>query len=133
LFGTSNTKNIDPDKWKNQINCEQIYKYTLKDTLKALHTIPNHSTPQVIGFHSLTNDLKTADVEICVEEMSNIANKALSLFPKANVLISLATPRADSVHYNDSAELLNAMLKRVYLTSNTTCRYHPLQRQCGIT
>jgi hypothetical protein len=46
--------------------------------------------------------------------MSNIANKALSLFPIANVLISLATPRADSVHYNDSAELLNAMLKRKF-------------------
>jgi hypothetical protein len=60
LFGTSNTKNIDTDKWKSQFNCEKIYKYTLKDTLKALDTIPNHSTPQVIGFHSLTNDLKTA-------------------------------------------------------------------------
>jgi hypothetical protein len=46
--------------------------------------------------------------------MSNITNKALSLFPKANVLISLATPRADSIHYNDSAELLNAMLKRKF-------------------
>ena len=114
LFGTSNTKNIDTDKWKSQFNCEKIYKYTLKDALKALDTIPNHSTPQVIGFHSLTNDLKTADVETCVEEMSNIANKALSLFPKANVLISLATPRADSIHYNDSAELLNAMLKRKF-------------------
>jgi hypothetical protein len=44
--------------------------------------------------------------------MSNFTNKALSLFPKANVLISLATPGADSIHYNDSAELLNAMLKR---------------------
>lgn len=114
MFGTSNTKNIDTDKWKSQFNCEKIYKYTLKDTLKALDTIPNHSTPQVIGFHSLTNDLKTADVETCVEEMSNITNKALSLFPKANVLISLATPRADSIHYNDSAELLNAMLKRKF-------------------
>ena len=114
MFGTSNTKNIDTDKWKSQFNCEKIYKYTLKDTLKALDTIPNHSTPQVIGFHSLTNDLKTADVETCVEEMSNITNKALSLFPKANVLISLATPHADSIHYNDRAELLNAMLKRKF-------------------
>jgi hypothetical protein len=41
-------------------------------------------------------------------------NNALSLFPKANVLISLATPRADSIHYNDSAELHNAMLKRKF-------------------
>ena len=63
FFGTSNTKNIDTDKWKSQFNCEKIYKYTLKDTLKALDTIPKHSTPQVIGFHSLTNDLKTVDVE----------------------------------------------------------------------
>jgi hypothetical protein len=46
--------------------------------------------------------------------MSIIANKALSLFPKENVLISLATPRADSVLYNDSAKLLNTMLKRKF-------------------
>jgi hypothetical protein len=43
--------------------------------------------------------MKTADVETCLEEMSSIANKALSLFPIANVLISLATPCADSVNY----------------------------------
>lgn len=134
LFGTSNTKYVDTDKWKSQFNCDKIYKYTVTDTLKALDAIPKHSTPEVFGFHSITNDLKTADVETCLEEMSNIANKALSLFPKANMLISLATPRADSIHYNDSAKLLNAMLtrkfrniKNILLCDNSNCHIkgHP--------
>ena len=114
LFGTSNIQGVKIEDWNEDFVCEKHIAYTIKATEKALASIQKTPAPQVIAFHSLTNDLKTFEASKCVENMETLINQAKTEFPNSKILISLATPRRDDVNYNDNGDMINVLLKKKY-------------------
>ena len=105
LFGTSNNKYINPEKWHNY----QTSKITAKVNGYKQDVIPN-----VIAFHSLTNNIKNMLSSDYVHQMTSLINNTQSRFPKSKIIVSLATPRKDRMDWNDNGDLVNIMLKEKF-------------------
>ena len=56
LFGTSNIKYINPEKWHNY-QTSKITAYAIQDTMEKVNGYKQDVIPNVIVFHSLTNDI----------------------------------------------------------------------------
>lgn len=112
IFGTSNTADIDPQKMSSRYDVTKITAYTLEETEEALKHI-DHS-PDVILFHSMTNELKSSPPEVVVNKMADLVNLTVHNHPNAKIIISLPTPRADKPILNINAQITALMLKEKY-------------------
>ena len=78
LIGTSNTEKIDPKRLSSYFTTEKHIAYTLSETRKCIEKIDN--APQAIILHSLTNDLKNAAAEQCVDSVVSIVENIKKKF-----------------------------------------------------
>ena len=72
-------------------------------------------TPNAVVFHILTNDLKVMEPATCVDKVSQLIKQCQHRWNSTKVLISLATPRYDSVNHNTNGIIINALLKQKLL------------------
>ena len=113
IMGTSNTKHSNPDKWP-RYNTQKEVTFTIQEALDKLESYKPSEPSAVLVYHTLTNDIKSTDVNECVNKMASLVYISLELFPFTKVVISLATPRSDNIEWNDKAEIINIMLKQKY-------------------
>lgn len=115
LIGTSNTNRIDVSKMSAKYTVEKQVAYMFSDTETSLRNIGR--APEVIAFHSLTNELCEKNAEVCVNKMKEIINLSDELYPSSKIVLSVPTPRADSESFNAKGQLISALLKQEYLNS----------------
>jgi lysophospholipase L1-like esterase len=80
--------------------------YTIEDAQTAISDLG--ITYEVILFHVLTNDLKSAKSTVVVQHMCELVEKTHIKFPDTKIIISLATNRSDKKLYNDRVNAVNA-------------------------
>ncbi|CAG2206762.1 unnamed protein product [Mytilus edulis] len=85
----------------------------IEETKQAILEISD-IIPNLVVFHSLTNDLKIKSPQQCVEEIQDIVKLALQKWQNSGCIISLTTPRLDSVIFNTNGQIINALLKQIY-------------------
>jgi lysophospholipase L1-like esterase len=110
LFGNSNIKYINPEKWHNY-QTSKITAYTIQEKVNGYK---QDVIPDVIFFHSLTNDIQNLSSSDCVHQLTSLINNTQSRFPKSKIIVSLATPRKDRMDWNDNGDLVNIMLKEKF-------------------
>lgn len=74
--------------------------------------------PALVILHVLTNVLKSQDHSACVEDIKSIISDIRKKWESAMCIVSLATPRIDSVKYNMNGQIINAMLRQVFSSSD---------------
>lgn len=109
LIGTSNLNHIDPNKLSSHYSANKITAYTLQETESSIRNL--EYTPNIIVFHSLTNDLKSQSPQSCVGKMEDIIQQTQELYENTKIVISLPTPRSDKKTLNHNAMIASAMLK----------------------
>ena len=109
--------------------------YTLEETATAVSNIVEN--PDVIIFHSLSNDVKTKTNEECVQEFTEIIENVEQRFKDTKVIISLSMPRADDDAVNNKAQILGLLVKEkfrenqkitMYDNSNLSYKGKPINR-----
>ena len=113
LIETSNISGIDPLKLSTKFEMENIIAYDFIKTEEKLRDIS--TAPDLIVFHSLTNEMVENSVEHCAGKIKELSPIALDLFPGIKVVLSAPTPRLDSEVLNSKGQLISAMLKHEYL------------------
>lgn len=113
LIGTSNIEGIKEDKISDIANFTKMIKYTMRETKSAVSEIVS-APPSVIILHSLTNDLKGKRPQICADEMFDLTTSICSKWPLVKIIISLTTPRSDSVTNNTNGQIINLLLKQKF-------------------
>jgi hypothetical protein len=109
LIGTSTTRDIDPMSLSVKYTVDKYMAYTLEETATAVSNIVEN--PDVIIFHSLSNDVKTKTNEECVQEFTEIIENVEQRFKDTKVIISLPMPRADDDVANNKAQMLGLLVK----------------------
>jgi hypothetical protein len=66
MIGTSHTRGINPDKLSSRFKTDKILAYTINDAETEVCHLPH--IPDVLVFHSTTNDLKTSTPSDCVSK-----------------------------------------------------------------
>jgi hypothetical protein len=89
LIGTSTTRDIDPMSLSVKYTVDKYMAYNLEETATAVSNIVE--SPDVIMFHSLSNDVKTKTNEECVQEFTEIIENVEQRFKDAKEIISLPT------------------------------------------
>lgn len=112
LVGTSNIQGINEEKLTMAADVHKIIKYTLDETSEYIKALTH--TPDVIVFHSLTNDLKSLTPQQCIERLYKIVSEATSKWPMVKCVISFTTPRKDSMAHFTNAQIINALLKQKF-------------------
>ncbi|CAC5421712.1 unnamed protein product [Mytilus coruscus] len=85
LIGTSNTKRINAEKLSPSFTTIKFTAFNLEETKQH-----------------------------CVEEIQDIVKLALQKWQNSGCIISLTTPRLDSVIFNTNGQIINALLKQIY-------------------
>ena len=132
LIGTSNLKNIEPERWNRYYTTRKEMAYTLDNAMETIERYNPTSQPNAIVLHTLTNDIKSQlNAEGCVQKMMALINKTTGKFADSSVIVSMATPRMDSEERNNKVEIVNVILKqrlrdnkRVILCENTNLGEH---------
>lgn len=117
IVGTSNISKIREDKLSNEIFVTKRVAYTIPETLDTIKRYQCDQSPKAVVFHSFTNDVKNRSPAECVDLFNGVLEETQSRWPESKIIISLETARADSVTYNTSAKLLNAMIEQKFLGS----------------
>ena len=112
IIGTSNTRGINPDKLSSRFKTDKILAYTINDAETEVRHLPH--IPEVLVFHSTTNDLKTSTPSDCVSKMEKLINLTTEMYPRTKVIISLPTPRSDNSTINHNAQITSVMLKEKF-------------------
>ena len=110
LVGTSNVGNIKEDKLTLYAETTKVIKYTMRDTHEFIDTFQN--VPDVVVLHCLTNDLKTMNPQSCVDALEEIVATIQSKWNTSKIVISLCTPRSDSIIHQTNAQIINALIKQ---------------------
>ena len=87
------------------------------ETLSLITQMSREPRPAEIVLHVLTNDIKNFTPEECVEKLNEIITETKSKWPMVKIVISLETPRADSVELNTKVILLNTLLIQRFINS----------------
>jgi len=112
LLGTSNTKGINEDKLSSSVETQKIEAFTLDQARN--HITTSDLNPNVVVLHILTNDLKTKSPQECVQKMQELVELISQKWEYISCIISLTTPRQDSLKNHTNGQIINAMLKQVY-------------------
>lgn len=109
LIGSSNTANIDPAKLSSKYETTKETAYTIKQA----EDIIDKSTlePDVIAFHVLGNDLKSASSTDVASRLEKLVFKTKEKKPSSKIVISLATNRKDDKKYNLKVNTINSIVK----------------------
>ena len=90
----------------------KLIKYKLDETRDA---VQNHNAnPDVVVLHSLTNELKEKSPQNCVDALVDIVNIIQNKWMEAIIILSLCTPRFDSLTNQTNAQIINALLKQKF-------------------
>lgn len=107
LIGTSNIKGIKEDKLTPAATTTKIIKYTIDETIEYIQTC--ELCPDVVIFHSLTNDLTKMDPQACVDALAELIKIVKDKWINTTTIISLATPRLDNLGYHTNGQITNAL------------------------
>lgn len=110
LIGTSNIKGIKEDKLTPAATTTKIIKYTIDETIEYIQTC--ELCPDVVIFHSLTNDLTKMDPQACVDALAELIKIVKDKWINTTTIISLATPRLDNLGYHTNGQITNALIKQ---------------------
>ena len=112
LIGTSNINHINEYKLTTSAKVTKLIKYKLDETRDA---VQNHNAnPDVVVLHSLTNELKEKSPQNCVDALVDIVNIIQNKWMEAIIILSLCTPRFDSLTNQTNAQIINALLKQKF-------------------
>ncbi|CAC5374404.1 unnamed protein product [Mytilus coruscus] len=116
LVGTSNIQGINEDKLTTAAQITKFTAYTLDDTRKCISKF-NHP-PDIMVLHVLTNDLKSKSPQDCVKELGDIILSMQQKWESMKIIVSLTTPRSDSLIYNTNGQIINALMKQSFSEVN---------------
>lgn len=114
LIGTSNMAKVDPDKLSTKFRTTKHIAYNFEQTKDCIEK--EESAYNLICLHSLTNEIKDKDADLCVTELDNIIQNCATKWPSAKVVVSLGTPRKDK--FNNKLNLANALVREKYNESD---------------
>ena len=114
LLGTSNISGIKPDKLSKSVDVSKSTTFTLDDAFSKIGNL--ETKPNVILLHALTNDIKEHTPEQCVEKLGNLVQLINSKWENTKTIISLTTPRSDSEIHCVNSEILDALIKKRFLS-----------------
>ena len=117
LIGTSNIKGIKEDKPSSDVDITKSIAYTLDETKEVIGNWTYK--PDVVILHSLTNDVKSNNPEKCAEKLHDVVNSINKKWKGTKVIVSLTTPREDNAVINLNSEILDGIVKRDYLDSQS--------------
>ncbi|CAC5395396.1 unnamed protein product [Mytilus coruscus] len=113
---TQASQRIEPSKLSSKFTLRKILNaYTFEQTESQLRDV--NKPPDVIAFHSLTNEMVENSTEHCVNKMRDIITSTLEKFPLCKIVLSAPTPRADSCSLNSEGQLISALLKNEYVNN----------------
>jgi len=84
--------------------------YTLDETRKYLSKLSH--PPEIMVLHVLTNDLKSKPPQECAKELSDIVSSTQQKWGSLKIIVSLATPRSDSIIHNTNGQIINALVRQ---------------------
>lgn len=117
LIGTSNIKGINEKKLTTAVDIAKIIAFTTEEAKTKISEWQSRE-PALVILHVLTNVLKSQDHSACVEDIKSIISDIRKKWESAMCIVSLATPRIDSVKYNMNGQIINAMLRQVFSSSD---------------
>lgn len=88
----------------------KVIRYTLKDTTDYVLSCNEH--PNIIVLHSLTNDLKTMEPQVCVQNLEHLILEVKQKWNDVTILVSLTTPRSDDLLHQTNGQIINALIKQ---------------------
>ena len=109
LVGTSIMRNIDPRFLSKEYFTTKLTAYTVEEASTVISN--SKAEPDVVIFHSLTNNLKTEDPADCVKKLSDVVHDTFLKWPLSHVMISLETPRADNPDLNNKVHVANGLIR----------------------
>ncbi|CAC5420964.1 unnamed protein product [Mytilus coruscus] len=96
---------IQAEKRSNHFTTDKITAFTFEETTTEIKQLAQ--APSVLVLHSLTNELRTKEVE----NMSTMVNFTQDEYPDTPIVISLPTPRKDSDELNFKGQMISLMIK----------------------
>ncbi|MEW8548148.1 MAG: hypothetical protein AB2693_31990 [Candidatus Thiodiazotropha sp.] len=112
LVGTSIVRNIDPKILSKDYAITKSSAFSLEETAQVIKN--TKVEPNVVVFHSMTNDLKTEDPGTCVDKLNNIVKSTIQKWPSTKVMISMETPRADDSDINNKVLVANGLIRSTF-------------------
>jgi hypothetical protein len=109
LIGTSNIQGIDETKLTHAAKVTKFTAYTLEETINCISRLVQE--PNIIVLHVLTNDLKTKSPQLCANQLSDVVSSIFEKWCTVKIVVSLTTPRNDSILHNTNGQIINALLK----------------------
>ena len=111
LIGTSNIKDIDPERLSSNFNTEKHIAYTFAEAEKVIKGVTNK--PDAVAFHVLTNELKSNSSIECVSKLQNLIKLTEEKMPSTKILISQATNRSDDQNLNLKVNTINSLINEL--------------------
>jgi hypothetical protein len=113
LIGTSNTHGIDKEKLTTMAHVTKFTAYTLDESRKYLSKLSHPPEIMVLrALRVLTNDHKSKPPQECAKELSDIVSSTQQKWGSLKIIVSLATPRSDSIIHNTNGQIINALVKQ---------------------
>lgn len=110
LIGTSNIQGIDETKLTHATNITKFTAYTLEETINCISRLVHE--PNIIVLHVLTNYLKTKSPQLCANQLSDVVSSIFERWCTVKIVVSLTTPRNDSILHNTNGQIINALVKQ---------------------
>ena len=110
LIGTSNIQGIDETKLTHAAKVTKFTAYTLEETINCISRLVQE--PNIIVLHVLTNDLKTKSPQLCANQLSDVVSSIFEKWCTVKIVVSLTTPRNDSILHNTNGQIINALVKQ---------------------
>lgn len=120
LIGTSNVAKLQESKLSNDCIVRKYVKFTMIETKQFLESDEIVEVPNLAILHSLTNDIKKFPPEKCRDDMNELVILIKDKWPSAKIIISLTTPRSDSITNQTNAQIVNALIKELIAKEKTT-------------
>jgi hypothetical protein len=122
LIGTSNTHGIDKEKLTTMAHATKFTAYTLDETRKYLSKLSH--PPEIMALRVLINDHKSKPPQECAKELSDIVSSTQQKWGSLKIIVSLATPRSDSIIHNTNGQIINALVKQNLSALNVVLADH---------
>ena len=110
LIGTSNIQGIDETKLTHAAKVTKFTAYTLEETINCISRLVQE--PNIIVLHVLTNYLKTKSPQLCANQLSDVVSSIFEKWCTVKIVVSLTTPRNDSILHNTNGQIINALVKQ---------------------
>ena len=112
VVGTSIMRNLDPRFLSKDYFTTKLSAYTVEEAGKVISN--SKAEPDVVIFHSLTNNLKSEDPSDCVKKLKDVVHSTILKWPLSHVMVSLETPRADDPDLNNKVHVINGLIRSTF-------------------